>query len=283
MQNNAQFDLFGGDSLPSASPPTDIKNCAPERQPKRPEPEAPASNKRCIKLDGQLIEFSLKRSQRRSIGLRIDDNGLHIAAPQRMTIAEIENAIRRKTNWIISKLQQRLQGSAHRLHKATEWRDGATLPYLGLPLTLRLRQSTEICIIHDEDNAALIVSLPATSTMAELRTATLKWLQSRALEVFSARMRHYATVLGVNYRQLGLSAARTRWGSCTPQGAIRLNWRLIYLPEALIDYVVAHELAHRHEMNHSARFWAKVESVYPDYRAARIELRKLGAEIPVEI
>ena len=72
--------------------------------------------------------------------------------------------------------------------------------------------------------------------------------------------------------RLSLSSAATRWGSANANGAIRLHWRLIHFPLATIDYVVAHELAHLREMNHSPRFWNVVRSVVPEYEAARREL-----------
>ena len=71
-----------------------------------------------------------------------------------------------------------------------------------------------------------------------------------------------------------LSNARTRWGTCHPHGRVHLNWRLIHMPQHLIDYVVVHELAHLREMNHSPRFWAVVGSVIPDYTARRREMRR---------
>ena len=79
---------------------------------------------------------------------------------------------------------------------------------------------------------------------------------------------------------LSLSSARTRWGCCSASG-IRLNWRLIHLPLDLVDYVVAHELAHLREMNHSARFWAEVARLCPDWRERRAALKKHGGEIPL--
>ena len=80
--------------------------------------------------------------------------------------------------------------------------------------------------------------------------------------------------------RLTLSAARTRWGSCSLRSGIRLNWRLIHFPLHVIDYVVAHELAHLREMNHSPRFWSVVGQLYSDYRAARDELKALAAHCP---
>ena len=80
---------------------------------------------------------------------------------------------------------------------------------------------------------------------------------------------------------LTLSNARTQWGLCREDGQVRLNWRLIHLPLHLVDYVVAHELAHLREMNHSARFWAVVGALYPDYRQARSELRHCNHRLPI--
>jgi len=78
-----------------------------------------------------------------------------------------------------------------------------------------------------------------------------------------------------------LSNARTRWGSCSSLSGIRLHWRLVHLPPELIDYVVAHEVAHLREMNHSPRFWAVVESVCPAWRTGRARLRQAAASLPV--
>jgi predicted metal-dependent hydrolase len=83
----------------------------------------------------------------------------------------------------------------------------------------------------------------------------------------------------VAYTRLSLSSAQTRWGSASSNGTIRLNWRLIHFPMSSIDYVVAHELAHLREMNHSPRFWDVVRSVLPDYEQLRGSLR--GDGLPV--
>jgi predicted metal-dependent hydrolase len=103
----------------------------------------------------------------------------------------------------------------------------------------------------------------------------------RASTLFCERTTLYARKLGVAVPRVSLSSARTRWGSCSEKGGIRINWRLIHLPLTLIDYVVAHELAHLIEMNHSQRFWAVVASVYPEWRAARRELKSRAAVMPI--
>jgi predicted metal-dependent hydrolase len=88
-------------------------------------------------------------------------------------------------------------------------------------------------------------------------------------------MAYYATKLSVPHPQLRLSRAKTQWGSCDMRGIVHLNWRLIQLSLSLVDYVVAHEMSHLIEMNHSSAFWKTVESIYPNYLVVREELRRL--------
>jgi hypothetical protein len=130
--------------------------------------------------------------------------------------------------------------------------------------TCRRRAGTDALPAFAERGAAAArESTARTSTGAVRRTA-----------------RHYAPQLGVDLPPLSLSAARTRWGSCSLRSGIRLNWRLIHFPPPLIDYVVVHELAHLREMNHGARFWSIVAELYPDYRNARAELKRCATHCP---
>jgi len=101
----------------------------------------------------------------------------------------------------------------------------------------------------------------------------LSLLQSQARRVFEERCADFAARLGVRVRRLSLSSASTRWGSASADGSIRLNWRLVHFAVPVIDYVVAHELAHLREMNHSDAFWDVVRSVMPDLEQARGTLR----------
>ena len=96
-----------------------------------------------------------------------------------------------------------------------------------------------------------------------------------ARRIFLERLDHFAPRLGVRYRCLKLSSAQTRWGSASADGSIRLNWRLVHLSLDMIDYVVAHELSHLREMNHSPDFWGVVASVLPDYDQRRQALRRV--------
>lgn len=112
---------------------------------------------------------------------------------------------------------------------------------------------------------------------SEVPTRVRDWYQAQAAEILPARLAMQAARLKMAAPPLRLSTARTRWGSLSAQGRMGLNWRLVLLSADLIDYVICHELAHLRQPNHSPAFWREVEALYPDYRAARLRLRREGA------
>jgi predicted metal-dependent hydrolase len=229
-------------------------------------------------LQEHVLVYRLLRSKRRSIGFLIDEDGLRITAPKWVPIAEIDAAIVEKQRWIFTKLNERRERSARRLQPQMQWQDGATLPYLGNDVTLRIRASRSAGITYDDVNKELLISLPPNADEQQLKDRVQGWLQAQAKALFAQRLPIYAEKLGVRYRLFALSSATTQWGSCTVDGKIRLNWRLIHFALPLIDYVVAHELSHLREMNHSPRFWATVQSVFPEFEAAKKALRENGPD-----
>ena len=235
-----------------------------------------------IVLGAHTVDYALRRSSRRSIGFMIDDEGLRVTAPRRCAQADIDNAIRAKQRWILGKLLERGERAARRLERPPiEWKDGARLPYLGGEITLRLEQASRSHCQFDARNGELWIGVVPGLSEWQLKERVKLWFQAEAKKLFKERLDHYAPQLGVTYRAFALSSAGTRWGSCTVEGNIRLNWRLVHYPPALVDYVVAHELAHLREMNHSPAFWAAVGEVYPDYDGARLALKKRSHEMPV--
>lgn len=237
---------------------------------------------RRIQLGEHVLEYALRRSKRRSIGFLIGDEGLSITAPKWVTIAEIDNAIREKQRWIFAKLIERRERSARRLQPQMQWCDGATLPYLGADITLRILATQATGVSFNQATRELIVCLGASGTEQQLKDRVQSWLQAEAKQLFAARLPIYADKLGVSYHSFALSSAMTQWGSCTAEGKVRLNWKLIHFSLPLIDYVIAHELAHLREMNHSPRFWATVQSVFPEFQAAKKALREHAPEtLPV--
>ena len=254
LLNDSQMSLFDAESQGATSPG---------------DPRA----QREMLLGVHRVGYELRRARRRSIGFVVGTDGLRVSAPRWVPIAEIERALRHKADWILRKLVEQRE-RARRLQAARiDWRDGARVPYLGEPLTLQLDAAAP-GTHWQPAGRVLTLPLPLEASTAQIRDLTHAWLQARAREDFEPRCRHFAELLGVTMKQLRLSSAQTRWGSASVDGSVRLNWRLIQFAPAIIDYVVAHELAHLREMNHSAAFWAVVRSVLPGFEQAREALRQ---------
>ncbi|HTH73921.1 MAG TPA: SprT family zinc-dependent metalloprotease [Trinickia sp.] len=246
--------------------------------PLRPDPTPNGVKLRRLTLSGRTLEYGLKRSSRRTIGFSIDGSGLMITAPRWVTLTDIETAIAGKERWIFAKLAEWQTRVEQRALPRIEWRDGAEIPYLGKPVRIALA-SAHASLVFDAQAGALALALPTHADAQQIKDRVQGWLQTEAKRLFGERLAYYADKLGVAYKGYALSSAATRWGSCSSDGRIRLNWRLIHFPLSIIDYVVAHELAHLREMNHSPRFWQTVESIFPEFKEARHTLKHHPPEL----
>jgi predicted metal-dependent hydrolase len=223
-----------------------------------------------LALDGTLVSYTIKRSvRRRAISILVDEDGLRVGAPWHATQSAIERLLRKHSRWVLRKVEE---WNARRA-APRRWADGEALMLLGERLTLRL---TEPGTGAPPQLQGSELSLPlGEAPPASIARAVQDWLRAEAFDRFRERVEHYRIAVGVTVSpEVRLSGARTRWGSCHASGRILLNWRLVQMPPHLIDYVVAHEVAHLIEMNHSRRFWAAVAGMVPDYSARRAELRR---------
>lgn len=109
-----------------------------------------------------------------------------------------------------------------------------------------------------------------------LSEAEQRLYRDKAREIFEQKVSYYAQMMGVSYGRIAIRDQKTRWGSCSGEGNLNFNWRLIFAPAGVLDYVVVHELAHRKEMNHSPRFWMVVEDTMPEYRKYQKWLKENG-------
>jgi predicted metal-dependent hydrolase len=223
-----------------------------------------AKSARLIRLGDREVEYRFVSRRRRTLGITVDADGLRISAPLRAPWRDIEAFVRQKEGWILEKLDEwsvaprpeRLRGES-----------GERLPLFGEMVELHFRRG------------------PPRLDGATLRVASIdslvRWLKAAALDALTPRAAHFAALLGRAAPRVAISSARTQWGVCTEGGAIRLSWRLAHVEPALADYVVAHECAHLVELNHSRRFWALVERLYPGWREARERLELAGAALPI--
>ena len=230
------------------------------------------SEPRTIRLGERSIDFLLKRSpQRRRAVLSVDEQGLTVSVPWRTSERYITRFLQDSASWVLRKLAD----WESRRPKPRQWRHGELIDYLGRQLRLEVTADS-FALAQLQDGDVLAISSPDPHNEDEVRAALIKWYRRHAQTQFRSRVEHYSARLGIEPPRVFISNAQTRWGSCNANREVRLNWRLIQASPHIVDYVVAHELAHLKEMNHSARFWRVVERMCPDYVSARSELDAMG-------
>lgn len=222
-----------------------------------------------IELGGRPVEYRFARRRRRTLGLTVDAAGLRVAAPLRAPWREIETFLRDKERWILRKLDEWARTPRGAVLRGVS---GETIPLFGSPRILEVRPGRRL--VAERDGRLII-------TARRPLEALVKYLKQRTLEALRPRVEHYADVLGVSAPRVAVSNARTQWGVCTANGLIRLSWRLAHMDPTLADYVVAHEVAHLMEMNHSRRYWLLLERLYPGWREARERLELAARTLPI--
>jgi len=243
-----------------------------------------------ISHEGVRLRYQLRRSRRRSIGLVIGESGLRVAAPSWVGMQQIEAAIRDKFSWIVRKLDEIGTRRQKLASDDQNWQFGGLIPYMGCSIELcggqhpNEQRRGEVWFDGDPDRPVsgqkLWLPLPFDSQQPRVREMAQGWLQNQARHWFEIRLKAFEAQCGLRPTSWRLSSASSRWGSCNSRGRIGLNWRLIHFEPAVIDYVVAHELAHLREMNHSDAFWSTLRAIYPDYLQGH---RLLKAHVPGEL
>ena len=210
-----------------------------------------------IKID------TIIRSSRRSVGIEIGrDASLIVRAPKKTPIEAIEKIVSEKQGWIIEKqriMRERLESIPDR-----KFANGDAFPLLGKEYPLFI-----------VENAMPHLSFSGTKFtlkkryQGQARRLFFVWYRKKAAEIIPPPVEYFARLYSISYKKINISWAASRWGSASSQGTLSFSWRLAMAPVTIIDYVVAHELAHLVEQNHSRRFWDKVSEMYPGYQKAR--------------
>lgn len=236
-------------------------------------------------LGDSTVAYELRRGKRRNIGFLVGPEGLVVSAPKWVPLYEVDAAVQSKADWIVRKLREATERQQRVESVRIDWKDGATVPFLGEPVIVVLDPrhdfssvggvlNTDAQALPGVPRLTLHIGLPQHAEPGQIRDAVQAWLMRQAKRLFAERLDHYAPRLGVQWRKLTLSSASTRWGTAHADGSIRLNWRLIHFKLPVIDYVVAHELSHLRVMDHSPSFWETVGTVMPDYVQLRGQLRE---------
>lgn len=240
-------------------------------------------------LADQEIGFMLKRSKRKSIGLRINDEGLLITAPLWTTEEQIQQALDKKSNWILDKLKQRSLRLEQQAMGETVWQNQGKFPYLGIFIELQLNPALDQITFSGQlesptNQDRLCLHLAPEADSQRIQDLCHTWLQQQAQRHLNQRLHFFLQKCDYRdrFKNWRLANPAKRWGSCSSTGTIMLNWRLIHFEPAIIDYVVAHEIAHLKEMNHGPNFWQEVSRLVPNFYTARQQLKPFSpASLPL--
>jgi hypothetical protein len=216
------------------------------------------------------LDYTVRRSERaRRVRVSVESDGeVRVTLPRRAPARAAAEAVRELRPWI-----DRRRAALERA--ATERaRTPGTLPYLGGELVLR--PEPRRTRVHRRGDVLLV---PGGHPGAGSRDAIERWYRRAARAEIGPRLDAAVARAGTSYRGLTIRAQRTRWASCSSTGGMSFNWRLLLAPEAVLDYVVEHEVCHLEVMDHSPRFWALLEARAPDWRVHAAWLRRYGATL----
>lgn len=223
-----------------------------------------------IHPEGDKISYKLIRGkQKKTISIYVDKTGVTVRAPRRISEKDILAFVGKKARWILGKQEQIKQ--AMQLYPPKVFVSGEMFPYLGKQHRLKIVSSektskTKCRFINGRLEVEINPALDSNLIAAAIRRAVFHWYLMRAELKIRERLPLYADRLGTWPTAVVIKNQKSRWGSCSYTGVVRLNWKIIMAPLSVLDYIIVHELCHLKHPNHSAAFWNEVESLIPDYR-----------------
>lgn len=237
-----------------------------------------------ITIQNQIIPYTIRKSKRaRRIIIKVGlEKGVEVVVPHGAKVDSVEPFLRQREDWL---LQHHLNYQQHRdTQQGRQFISGETLPFLDDTLTLDVSQKargqhTTVQREGDILEVRLQADLAAVHFREAAKQAIEGWYRQQAKAVLIPWTYQLAEQHGFTVNKISIRGQKTRWGSCSSNGNLNLNWRLLLAPSEAVAYVIIHELCHLREMNHSRRFWSLVESVCPEYRTWRKWLKDHGAEL----
>jgi predicted metal-dependent hydrolase len=214
-------------------------------------------------MAGTPFEFRVRRSPRaRRVRVSVDGSGeVEVVLPKRAPERAAAQAVRELGPWIERRRRTLARAAAEVARPA------GTVPYLGRDLRLVPQPGRER--VHRRGDELLVPKRDAGAAIE-------RWYRRQARAEIGPRLDAATARAGTSYTGLTIRGQKTRWASCSTTGHMSFNWRLLLAPEAVLDYVVEHEVCHLERMDHSPRFWALLESRVPDWREHARWLRRYG-------
>lgn len=235
-----------------------------------------------VQFGRTLLSYQIKRSRRRAtVSIAVaPKEGVVVTAPEKAPRQRLDELVHRKGAWIVQRLKR--QGELAPALPEREFVSGETFKYLGRQYRLRVEAGAQGDHVRLH-GAFLTLALGKANAQrpraARTRRALVGWYRARAKEYLPRRAVLWAPRLGLPVPKIMVSEPPKRWGSVAKNGAVRVNWRVLQAPVALVDYVVAHELVHLLHEDHGRAFWATLGRVMPDYEERKRRLRAMGPRL----
>ena len=207
---------------------------------------------------GSTVPFLVREVARaRRITIRVTHEGVVVTKPRRVPKYEVEEFVKASEEWILERLAEHEKKVVETLNDR--------VPYLGEDRAIRRASVPPVRLAADEFWAV-------GESVEERMANVVGWMRRRAKPVIREAVARLSAEMGLVVRRVSIRDQRSRWGSCSSEGSLSINWRLIMTPPTVLEYIVVHEIAHIEEHNHSARFWSIVETQCPDYRESEVWL-----------
>ncbi len=223
----------------------------------------------------------IRSSKRKTVSIQFDGTSVVVRAPKNLSEEIIVQIVQKKSRWIKEKLK--IQEEVLSRIKPRKYIDGELYSFLGENYLLKVVDGKpgRVQLKHER----FVVQIPddfSTEKKKEfIRTQMIEWYQEHGLICLNNKVKRFSEVLGVSPSSVGIKSYKSRWGSCSRDGNLTFNWRVIMSPHRYVDYLVVHELCHLVHMNHSREYWEKVESIIHDYQECRNWFRLNGVTLNV--
>tara|TARA_B110000196_G_C21145128_1_gene666155 strand:- start:1463 stop:2176 length:714 start_codon:yes stop_codon:yes gene_type:complete len=226
---------------------------------------------------GSEVTLIIKRTLKlKSISIKIDKNNIKIIAPFFLSNKKVDEFIKKKNNWI--KKQILIQSNIQPLIKK-EYRSGEKFEYLGQSYALKVIKGINYSVKIEND--LLITIVKDIENTIKIKRLIKKWFHEQSNYYFKEKTIFYAKMNNLNVKSIKVREYKSRWGSCSIEGNITFNWKLIMAPPKIIEYVIIHELIHLKEHNHSPKYWTYVKALYPNIDEAKKWLTYNGESLNI--
>lgn len=221
------------------------------------------------------LAYKIKFSKRKTLNITVERNReIIVRAPENTSLQKIEEILHSKRQWLKEKINHAQKYPLESQLK--EFVSGESLLYLGKNYQLLV---VDHAVEGIEFNQRFIIS---KANQSNANALLKKWYLSQALQIIEPLAKRYAKNLGVKYNEFKTSEMKYRWGSCTPSNNIIFNWRIVKAPIFVLEYLVAHELVHLMENNHTPEFWNILSIQIPNYEKAKKWLKENGQLLEVD-